>query len=114
MGGYNPPAMSENPIVPGGGVVQGLAQRIKLILRLLADRRVNPLVKLIPIGTLIYLVWPDPIFGPIDDAAAIWLGTYLFVELCPPEVVREHQESLTSVIEGRFREVSDKDPPKQA
>jgi hypothetical protein len=105
--------MSENPIVPGGGVVQGLAQRLKLILRLLADRRVNPLVKLIPIGTLIYLVWPDPIFGPIDDAAAIWLGTYLFVELCPPDVVREHRDSLTSVIEGRFREVADDEPPKQ-
>ena len=69
---------------------------------------------IIAAAILIYLLWPDPIFGPIDDAAAIWLGTYLFVELCPPGVVREHQESLTSVIEGRFREVPDEDPPKQA
>ena len=48
-----------------------------------------------------------------SDAAAIWLATYLFVELCPAEVVREHQDSLTSVIEGRFREVADDEPPKQ-
>jgi len=107
------PAMSENPIVPGGGVVQGLSLRIKLILRLMGDRRVSPLIKLLPLASLVYIFVPDLVVGPIDDAAALWLATYLFVELCPPEVVREHMDALTSVVEGRFREVTDEDPPEE-
>ncbi len=106
-------AMSENPIVPGGGVVQGLSLRIKLILRLMGDRRVSPLIKLLPLASLVYIFVPDLVVGPIDDAAALWLATYLFVELCPPEVVREHMDALTSVVEGRFREVTDKDPSEE-
>jgi hypothetical protein len=79
----------------GGGVFQDLAMRIKLILRLIGDPRVNPLLKLLPIGSLIYLVVPDLAVGPIDDAAIIWLATYLFVELCPPDVVAQHMDELS-------------------
>lgn len=78
------------------GFVQDLTLRIKLIMRLLGDSRVNPLLKLLPIGSLIYLVVPDIAPGPIDDAAVIWLATYLFVELCPPNVVQEHLENLNA------------------
>ncbi len=78
------------------GFFQDLTLRIKLILRLLGDGRVNPLLKLLPIGSLIYLVVPDIVPGPIDDAAVIWLATYLFVELCPPNVVQEHLEALNA------------------
>lgn len=78
------------------GFFQDLTLRIKLILRLLGDGRVNPLLKLMPIGSLVYLVMPDIAPGPIDDAAVIWLATYLFVELCPPAVVNEHLEALNA------------------
>jgi len=37
-----------------GGVFNDLAIRIKLILRLLADRRISPFLKLLPIGSLAY------------------------------------------------------------
>lgn len=90
--------MSENrnrTITPSKiGVFQGMTDRLKLIVRLLSDNRVSPWLKLLPVGTLIYLVVPDLAPGPIDDAFIIWLGTYLFVELCPPQVVEEHQRSL--------------------
>ena len=76
------------------GFFQDLTLRLKLILKLLGDGRVNPLIKLLPIGSLIYLVVPDIAPGPVDDAAVIWLATYLFVELCPPEVVQEHLDAL--------------------
>jgi hypothetical protein len=76
------------------GFIQGLTLRIKLILRLIGDPRVNTLIKLLPIGSLVYLIMPDFAPGPIDDAAVIWLATYLFVELCPPDVVQEHLEAL--------------------
>jgi len=79
-----------------GGFFQGLTLRLKLILRLLGDGRVNPLLKLLPIGSLVYLIVPDIAPGPIDDAAVIWLATYLFVELCPPDVVQEHLDGLNA------------------
>jgi hypothetical protein len=100
--------MSENrnrKIVPSkGGVFNDLTNRIKLILRLLGDSRVSPLLKLMPIGTLIYLVVPDLVLGPLDDALIIWLGGYLFVELCPPEVVQEHMAALNQVLPGEWRD----------
>ena len=100
--------MSENrkrPITPyRGGVFSDLSNRIKLVLKLMADPRVSPLIKIIPIGSLIYLLFPDIAPGPIDDAAIIWLGAYLFVELCPPEVVEEHMAAIYGSIPGQWRE----------
>ncbi len=83
-------------IIPakGGGVFNDLAIRIKLIFRLIADPRINPLLKLLPFGSLLYFILPDLAIGPIDDVAVLWLGAYLFVELCPPDVVQEHMEAL--------------------
>jgi len=78
------------------GFLHDLTFRIKLIVRLMGDGRVNPLLKLLPIGSLVYLVMPDIAPGPIDDAAVIWLATYLFVELCPPGVVEEHLQALNA------------------
>jgi hypothetical protein len=105
--------MSEKPdrkimFPQSGGFFQGLTLRIKLILRLLGDGRVNPLLKLLPIGSLVYLVVPDIAPGPIDDAAVIWLATYLFVELCPPEVVQEHLDGLkaTRKVMDSYQETS--------
>lgn len=91
-----------------GGFFDDLTLRVKLILRLLGDRRVNFFLKLLPVGALLYLVIPDIAPGPIDDALIVWLGGYLFIELCPPHIVQEHMEQLTSVIEGTFREVDDR------
>ena len=91
------------------GVINNLTMRLKLITRLMMDRRVNPLIKLLPIGALLYLVIPDAILGPIDDVLVIWLGFYFFVELCPPEVVQEHMEALSGTIDGSFTEVVEVD-----
>ncbi|MCL4559686.1 MAG: hypothetical protein M1281_03600 [Chloroflexi bacterium] len=87
-----------------GGFFSDLALRIKLILRLLGDKRVNPLLKLLPIGALAYWLIPDLAPGPIDDAAIIWLGAYLFVELCPQEVVKEHMDRLQNVVTAQWHE----------
>jgi uncharacterized membrane protein YkvA (DUF1232 family) len=93
-------------IQPKGGVFQDLSVRIKLILRLMGDKRVSPFLKLIPIGTLVYLVVPDLVIGPLDDALIIWLGLYLFVELCPPDVVKEHMEAIRSSVVAEWKEAS--------
>ena len=38
-----------------GGFFNELTLNIKLIMRLIADKRVNPLLKLLPIGAVVYL-----------------------------------------------------------
>ncbi len=73
----------------------------------MADERVNPLLKLIPLASVLYLLIPDLLPGPVDDATVIGLGLYTFVELCPPEIVQEHLEDLTNVIPGRWQDVDD-------
>lgn len=88
----------------GGGVLRDLVLRFKLILRLMGDRRVNPFIKLLPLASLAYLIWPIdlvpgialPVIGALDDVALVSLGAYLFIELCPPDVVQEHMQQLTS------------------
>ena len=88
----------------GGGMLRDLMLRFKLIVRLMGDRRVNPFVKLLPLASLAYLIWPIdllpgialPVVGALDDVALVSLGAYLFIEFCPPDVVEEHMQSLTS------------------
>lgn len=89
------------------GFFGDLALRIKLILRLIADPRINPLLKLLPVGSVIYFIIPDIAPGPIDDVAVIWLGAYLFVELCPPDVVQEHMDALRQVVTGEWSEAEE-------
>jgi uncharacterized membrane protein YkvA (DUF1232 family) len=87
------------------GFFNDILNRLKLVLRLMGDRRVSPLLKGLPVFGLIYLISPiDLAFGPIDDALVIWLSLTLFVELCPPEVVKEHMAELNKVISGQWRD----------
>ncbi len=89
-------------IPPQGGVVRDFILRVKLILRLIGDKRVSPWLKIIPIAGIAYLISPLdlipdialPIIGELDDAAILWLTNAVFIELCPPEVVNEHVKAL--------------------
>ncbi|MFA5872393.1 MAG: YkvA family protein [Anaerolineales bacterium] len=99
------------------GFFQDLVLRIKLILRLIGDRRVNFLLKLLPIAAAIYVISPVdlipgavfPVIGALDDAVVIWLGTTLFVTLCPDDVVQEHTNSLQKVVTGTWRDAPQQD-----
>jgi uncharacterized membrane protein YkvA (DUF1232 family) len=128
--------MAENPnrkmVERSGGFFQDLTNRFRLISRLIMDERVNPLIKILPVATLVYVVSPIDLLSvnPIDDASIIWIGTTLFVELCPPEVVQEHLHKLAGrimpdqwkggvpptqegdVVDGEFYESGSK-PPSQ-
>lgn len=76
------------------GFFKDILLRIKLIYRLMGDKRVNPFLKLLPIGALLYFILPDLAIGPFDDAAVLALASYLFIELCPDAVVQEHLRNL--------------------
>ncbi len=79
-----------------GSFFQDLTNRFHLISRLLMDSRVNPLIKILPVATLAYVISPVDFLpvNPVDDAFVIWVGTTLFVELCPPNVVDEHLQAI--------------------
>jgi len=92
---------SNKVMVPAqDGIFRPAITRFKLIMRLMGDPRVSSWTKLIPVGALIYLVSPiDLIMGipgidALDDAAILWFGSSLFIDLCPPDVVNEHLQQL--------------------
>jgi uncharacterized membrane protein YkvA (DUF1232 family) len=98
-----------------GGLLKEFLKQAKLVGRLISDRRVNGLLKLIPIASIIYLVSPIdlvpglavPLLGALDDAAVVWIGTTLFIELCPPDVVQEHRDALEGFSSGDSGEIID-------
>ena len=95
---------SQSIIPSQASLLQDVTLRAKLFLRLMADSRVNPWIKLIPVGALAYLISPldlipgglVTLIGAVDDAAIVWLGYYAFLEMCPPDVVRELAKQLVS------------------
>lgn len=93
-------------IIPnrGGGFFEEIGRHIKLVWRLMRDDRVNLVTKLLPAFSFIYFIWPLDIPGPFDDIAIVWGSTYLFIELCPPDVVEEHRLAIDNVVSGKWAE----------
>ena len=92
-----------------------MVKQIQLIIRLLKDKRVHPLIKMLPLLSLVYLIWsPDLLFGPIDDTVVIALFIQFFLALVPDEIIDElkldqeiQEDSLAKkedIIEGEFWE----------
>ncbi len=88
---------------PDSNLIENTIVNIKLITRLMGDARVSWLLKLLPIGSLVYLVSPIDLvpggmmtlIGAADDAAVMWFGLKLFLDLCPADVVDEHLSQIT-------------------
>jgi uncharacterized membrane protein YkvA (DUF1232 family) len=85
-------------------MIAHLPDFVRLYWRLFRDRRVSVLAKAVLVLSLAYVVWPLdiipdvlPIIGEVDDVAILLGGLWLFIRLCPPEVVLE-----------RVREISDR------
>lgn len=91
-----------------------MVKQLQLIFRLMRDKRVHPLVKVLPFLSLIYLVYPDLIPGPFDDAVVITIFLQFFMALIPDELIDElrfeqekqaqEKEQDDQVIEGEFWE----------
>jgi uncharacterized membrane protein YkvA (DUF1232 family) len=86
--------------------LQDVARQARLAWRLFWDRRVPMWTKLIPPAALAYLLFPIDLIpdvalglGQLDDVAVLLIGVKLFIELAPPDVVREHLLALGARIE---------------
>ena len=80
----------------------------RLYWRLFRDRRVPILPKALLVLTLVYVVSPldvipdfIPVIGEMDDVAVVLSGLWLFIRLCPPEVVRETVHDVAARAEAR-------------
>ncbi len=91
------------------GFISEMVIQAKLVIRLMKDNRINPLLKILPFGGLIYLVIPDILIGPIDDAAILFAGSYLFLEFCPQAIVQEHLQILLNERESGIKKVQDEE-----
>lgn len=90
-----------------GNVLREMGDYFRLVIRLMGDARVSPWLKLLPVGALVYLLNPFDIPTPIDDIGVIGMGLYLFVEMCPADVVEEHRMALNGVVIGTARDIDD-------
>jgi uncharacterized membrane protein YkvA (DUF1232 family) len=91
-----------------------MLKQIQLIIRLMKDQRVHPLIKVLPFVSLIYLVFPDLVPGPFDDAVVVTLFLQFFLALIPDELLEEHRfnqefqpqqtDEKDTIIEGEFWE----------
>lgn len=94
-----------------------LVLQVRLVIRLMKDDRINPFLKLLPFAGFLYFIVPDLVIGPFDDTAIIFLGSYLFLEFCPPAIVQEHMRILRGefpppqerpdVIDAEFKDMDD-------
>ena len=84
----------KNP-VKRSGIFEDLSQNFRLVMRLIGDKRVPFILKLLPVFGLLWLIFPDIAPGPVDDALAIFISSYLFIELSPRNVVNELKRRIS-------------------
>ena len=89
-------------------VLRHLPNFARLYWRLFRDRRVSILPKALLVLTLVYVISPFdvipdfiPVIGEMDDVAVVLSGLWLFIRLCPPEVVREIVHDVATRAEAR-------------
>jgi hypothetical protein len=80
-----------------GGFIAHLPSFVRVFYRLMTDRRVSPLAKLVPLLGLLLLCTPPaleldfiPLVGELDWLLVIFFTLKVFIWLCPADIVREH------------------------
>ena len=82
-------------------VIVALIKRVRLIARLMLDKRVPIFIKLVPLASLIYVIMPIdlipdviPVLGQLDDLGVVILAAQAFIMLSPQDVVAEHMADI--------------------
>ncbi len=111
------PASDENASTILGWVTD-LVRQGRLAWRLFWDSRVPLWTKLIPPAMLLYIFSPVDFIpdvalglGQLDDLAILLIGTKLFIELAPTDIVREHLTALGARIQEWRVQEGEKEPP---
>lgn len=111
------PASEENTSMILGWFTD-LIRQGRLAWRLFWDSRVPFWTKLIPPAILLYIFSPADFLpdvalglGQLDDLAILLIGTKLFIELAPTDIVREHLAALGARIQEWRVQDGEKEPP---
>jgi uncharacterized membrane protein YkvA (DUF1232 family) len=107
-----------DPQNPQGSILRRTLLRIRLVWRLWRDKRILWIWKLIPVAGILYVVFPldfifdlVPVAGQMDDLGVFLGSLWLFQEMCPEEIVREHWDALNGVLTGTWEETERKELP---
>jgi len=80
-----------------------LLTHLRLAIRLMRDPSVPVLMKLLPMLTVLYVVFPLdfvpdvlPVIGQLDDLGIVLLGVGTFVGICPAGVTEHHRDALAN------------------
>jgi uncharacterized membrane protein YkvA (DUF1232 family) len=84
-------------------VIAHLPDFVRLYWRLFRDARVSIVAKAVLVLTLAYVIWPVdivpdfvPLLGEVDDLGVVLSGLWLFIRLCPAEVVRDRVREIST------------------
>jgi uncharacterized membrane protein YkvA (DUF1232 family) len=84
-------------------VIAHLPDFVRLYWRLFRDARVSIVAKAVLVLTLAYVIWPVdivpdfvPLLGEVDDLGVVLSGLWLFIRLCPAEIVRERVREIST------------------
>ena len=101
------------------GFWRELWYQARLVIRLFRDPEVPIYLKVLPIATVVYAVFPFDFIpdlaiglGQLDDLTALLVGAKVFIDLSPPHVVARHmaemkQEDGFRTVEGEAIEVGE-------
>jgi len=108
--------MGENSEAPARGIgfFGQLIQQLRLSWALLLDNRVPWILKLIPLGAIVYVISPldlipdvIPVLGQLDDLGILMMALRLFNSMAPADVVDEHINRLRGGDEPRIKRKND-------
>ena len=96
-----------NPDRSSPGFWLSLINSFRLAWKLLLDRQVPWVVKLIPLFVVLYIVSPIdivpdfiPVVGQLDDLAVLLIGIQVFIALSPRDVVKRYRDEINGVPPG--------------
>ena len=98
------------------GWLKEFVTQLQLAWKLLWDSRVPLTTKLVPLAVLAYLIMPFDVLpdailglGQVDDIVVLLVGLRMFVSLCPPAVVAEHDRLRAAGAGGEGWEVDEEE-----
>lgn len=100
------------------GFLGELWQQVRLVFYLIRDSEVPIYLKVLPFVGVLYTLFPIdiitdvvPVLGQLDDLTILLIGSKVFIEMAPPQVVARYMDQMKgrttgTVIEGEATDLA--------